>query len=210
MRRPGGGIVALQRGCHVLGVAHDEDLFTRLEAIVEPRPVVAQQTGGRPGHLEDAGRRREAKVRHRGAIDVEDHARGTVHPVVVRGGNVADVPHIVRHSLVAPTFATEKEALAGRELRGTQKELVNARFPIGQAIAEEGDIAGERRIWRNGKVGLRIETVVHAVVRRCAELEETIARLRASAVAQDGVVAPAGQGERVTVAVHPHAMNRRG
>ncbi len=90
---------------------------------------------------------------------------------MVRCGNVADVANVGGHGLVCPAFAAEKKSELRSQFRGAQEELFNAGFAVGEAVAEEGDVAGKGGIGRDGMMRLRIEAVVDAEVGARAEGE---------------------------------------
>ena len=205
----GGGVVVEQCLGDVFGVAHDEDFAAGFEAVGDARPVVAEQAGAGAGDLEDARGGREAEVGHGRAVDVQHHAGGAVDSVVPVGGDMADVADVGGHALVAPAFAAEQEALVGGEFGRAQEELLDAGLAVGQAIAEEGHVAGQLGVGLDGVVGFGVEPVVHRVVGACAEAEEAVARLGATAVGQHGVVGGAGLAQGV-VGIGAHAVDGGG
>jgi hypothetical protein len=68
---------------------------------------------------------------------------------------MAEVLHVGRHGLVVPAAAAEQEAPLGQERGRAQEELLDARFAVGQPVAEKAQVAGEARIGLDGMVGAR-------------------------------------------------------
>ena len=105
----------------VLRTANDENLPSSFKAILQPGPVIAKHAPPRACDYEDPSWRRKAEACHGGTVNIHYDARGTVQPVVIISGNVADPANIRGQGPIAPAFATKDELFVRSELRGLQE-----------------------------------------------------------------------------------------
>src|SRR5579864_514445 len=101
---------------------------------------------------------------------------------------MTDVSDVLRQPLAAPTFASEDELKLRRELGGPQKELLNPRLSVRQAIADKNKIAREARLRRHGMVRVRIYGVVNWTA---------VLRAQSQVVLDDGISAAVSENKIV-------------
>ena len=137
----GSMVILCKRIDNVVRVAYDQDLLRRGEAVLDARPIVAQETGSCAGYLEHACRWGEARLCHGGAVDVHDHAGGAVDAVVLGCWNMANPADVWWQHLVSPALSSKYEALFRGKLGGVKEKFFNASFTIGKTVAQKRDVA---------------------------------------------------------------------
>ena len=123
--------------------------------------------------------------------------------------DVAAVADIGGHRLRLPAIAADQEAAVGQGGGGAEEELLHPRFTVGQAVAEESEVAGEAVVRRHGMVRRGIERVVDRHALRRAEAGVCIDDGRAAAVGQDHVEPRQRPGDGVR-GIAAHLVERRG
>src|SRR5512136_2622527 len=99
-----------------------QDFASRLEEVLDSEPSICDEASSCSGCLKDTSRRRKSYFGHGFAVDVEHHTRRAVDHIVVRGANVPDPAHVLRHRPAAPAFPAEQELEFRGLFSGSKKE----------------------------------------------------------------------------------------
>src|SRR5207248_5614419 len=81
-------VKAAQCAGHGITTVRYEDFGSRLEELLDSRPLVGDDTGTGACRFEDARRRRESVTRHAGPVYVQRGRRGTEQRVVLAGADM--------------------------------------------------------------------------------------------------------------------------
>ena len=193
----------------ILSVAGHQHLLIGRQEHLYALPGVGDQAGSGPGRFEHARGGREADLRHAVARDVEHRERRAVEGIMFGRVDMAAMADIGGHRLAFPAIAANQEAAVGQQRGGLEKIFLHSRFPVGQAIAEESEIAGEARIGRDGEMGVGIERVIDG---------DAFARAHCSIGRDDRIAAAIGE-DKVDLRQHgadgmrrigAHFVQRRG
>src|SRR6185312_15474837 len=121
-----------------------------------------------------------------------------IHRIMFMRAHVAYPADIRGQRLAAPPFAAQEKTQLRRQFSCAQKELLHTRLAVGQAVADEGQVAAEALFSGHGKMRVSVMRVVDGMAILRAQLRIVLHYCRAATVGEDKIVSRNQLPERIS------------